>query len=131
MATKGQALKRRAFGELKEFLITTAYLWVVFVLFIAYKTVILAQHGIDFAAHGFALINALVLAKFMLIARAFRLGEWSNDAPLIYPTLLKSALFAIVLGACKILEGAAVGYFRGKSFSESIAEIGGGSWAAI
>ncbi len=134
MDEKGQKLKQKAVHELKEFLLISLYLWVVFGMFVLYKSVVLASvghHEIDFAAHGFALVNALVLAKFMLIARAFHLGESANDSPLIYPTLLKSALFAVVLGCFKILEDAAVGYFRGKSFSESIADLGGGTLKGI
>ena len=133
MATKEKegALKQRAYHELKEFLIIVVYLWVAFGLFIAYKSVILAEHGIDFAANGFALINALVLGKFMLIAKAFHPGDRANDAPLIYPALLKSAIFAAVICVCKILEDTAVGYFHGKSFSESIADLGGGTLRGI
>lgn len=134
MCAEGGTLKQRAVHELKEFLLVSLYLWVVFGMFVLYKSVILASvghHEVDFVANGFALINAMVLAKFMLIARAFHLGEQANNAPLIYPTLLKSALFAVVLGCFKILEDAAVGYFHGKSFSESISDLGGGSLKAI
>ena len=66
-----------------------------------------------------------------LIARALHLGDTAEDAPLIYPTLLKSALFSIVLACCKILEEAAVGFYHGKSFSESIADLGGGTLKGI
>ena len=133
MATKEKegTLKQRAYSELKEYLTIVLYLWVIFGLFIAYKSVILAEHGIDFAANGFALINALVLGKFMLIARAFHPGEGADNEALIYPTLRKSAIFAVVLGVCKILEGATVGFFHGKSFSESIADLGEGSLKGI
>ena len=129
MATKAKegTLKQRAYSGLKEYLTIVLYLWVFFGLFVAYKSVILAEQGIDLAADCFALINALVLGKFMLIARAFHPGKHADNAPLIYPTLLKSAIFAAVLGVCKILEEAIVGYFHGKSFSESIADLGGGS----
>jgi nitrate reductase NapE component len=134
MGEKSQKLKEKAEHEIKEFLVIALYLWVVLGMFVLYKSVVLTEAGharTDFVAHGLALINALVLAKFMLIARAFHLGERANDAPLIYPTLLKSALFAVVLGCCKVLEEAAVGYFRGKSFSESVADIGGGTLEGI
>jgi len=134
MGEKVQKVKEKAVHEFKELLVITFYLWVVFAMLIEYKAVVLASaghHRVDLAGHGLALINAVVLAKFMLIARAFHMGERANDAPLIYPTLLKSALFAVVLGVCKILEDAAVGYFHGKSFSESIADLGGGSLTAI
>lgn len=107
------------------------YLWVVFVLFFVYKSMILTEERISYVVHGLALINALVMRKFVLIARAFHLGDRANDAPLIYATLLKAALFSAVLAVCKILEDAAVSYYHGKSFSESIADIGGGSLKGI
>ncbi len=131
MVTTTGRLKQRAYHELKEFLIIALYLWVVFGLFLLYKSVILNEEHISYVAHGIALINALVLGKFVLIARAFHLGERVDDAPLIYPTLLKSALFSVVLACCKILEDAAVGLHHGKSFSQSVADLGGGTWKGV
>jgi hypothetical protein len=126
-----RTLKQRAFHGMREYLVISGYLFVVFALFATYKSVILAQHHIDFAPHGLALINALALAKVMLTAQELHLADQFRDAPLIYPTLLKSFVFAIVLACFKIVEEAAIGAFHGKSFHESIADIGGGSWQAI
>ena len=90
----------------------------------------LSEH-ISFAAHGVALINALVLGKFLLIAKAFHPGRQVDDKPLIYPTLLKSAILAITVAILKGLEEIIVGHFHGKSVTESIADLGGGSGKAI
>jgi hypothetical protein len=130
VGTTTQTLKQRAYHELKEYFLIVVYLWIVFGLFLLYKSVILNEDT-SYLAHGVALINALVLGKFVLIARAFHLGEQFNDAPLIYPTLLKSALFSVVLACCKILEDVAVGFYHAKSFSESIADLGGGTGKGI
>ncbi|HXY49024.1 MAG TPA: hypothetical protein VEI01_06200 [Terriglobales bacterium] len=131
MGTTNRTLKQKAYHELTEFLVIALYLWVVFGLLLVYKSVILDEEHIDYLAHGLALMNALAFAKVVLIARALHLGDKANDRPLIYPTLLKSALFSLVLTACKILEDAAVGLYRGKSFSQSIADLGGGTWKGI
>ena len=131
MATPSPTLKQRAYREFKEFLLIAFYLWVIFSLFILYKSVILAEYHIDFAYHGFALINAFALGKVILIARDLQWGERAKNAPLIYPTLLKSALFCLALACFKILEDAAIGMYRGKSFHESLADLGGGSWRGI
>ena len=131
MNTEGKTLKQKALHEFKEFIWISLYLFVFFWMFLVYKSIILREQGIDYVAHGVALINALVLAKFMLIARAFRPGHRADNAPLIYPTLLKSAIFAIFLAFCKILEDVVVGYFHGKSIGDSIADLGGGSWGPI
>lgn len=126
-----ETLKEKAIQEFKEFIWISIYLFVFFWMFIVYKSIILREQQIDLVEHGVAIINALVLAKFMLLAKAFHPGKQADNAPLIYPTLLKSAIFALVLMVCKILEDAAVGYFHGKSFLESIADLGGGSWKAL
>jgi hypothetical protein len=126
-----RTLKQKAVHEAREYVVISLYLFVVLSLFVFYKSVILAEHHIDFTLHGFALINALALAKVMLVAEELHLADQFRDAPLIYPTLLKSFVFTIVLACFKIAEEAAVGMFHGKSFHESISNLGGGSWKGI
>ena len=63
----------------------------------------------------------------MLVAQELHFADRFKEAPLIYPTLFKSAAFAIVLGCFKILEETLIGLYHGRSFNESIAEIGGGT----
>jgi hypothetical protein len=123
-----RAPKHRIVHEVREYLVISLYLFVVFSLFVLYKWVILAEDHIDFALHGFALFNALALAKVMLVAQELHLGDQFRDAPLIYPTLLKSFVFTIVLACFKILEDGVMGILHGKSFHESAVLIAGASW---
>jgi hypothetical protein len=74
---------------------------------------------------------ALALGKVILIAKAFHFAEFRKDTPLIYPTLVKSAAFSVLLACFKILEDAGVGLYRGHSFTQSIADIGGGTLRGI
>ena len=126
-----QSLKQKAYRELREFVIITLYLLMVFSCFITYKSIVLKTYNIDVTYHGLALINALALAKVMLIAQGLHLGKRVEEAPLIYSTLLKSALFAVVLACFKILEEFAIGYFHHRSFHESIADLAGGTGKGI
>ena len=98
MNAEGKTLKQKALHEFKEFIWISLYLFVFFWMFLEYKSIILQEQGIGYVAHGVALINALVLGKFMLIARALRPGHRADNAPLIYPTLLKSAIFWDLFG---------------------------------
>jgi hypothetical protein len=129
--TSPRTLKQKAYHELKEFFGIALYLWVILALFQLYRSVLLAEEQISLAHQSFAVINALALAKVLLVAKALHLGEWVEDWPLIYPTLLKSALFTIVLACFKILEEAGLGLYRGKSFQQSIADVGGGTLNGI
>jgi Mg2+/citrate symporter len=117
---------------LKEFFAIALYLWVILALFQLYRSLLLREEHMSVVVHqGFAIINALALGKVLLIAKALHLGDWADRWPLIYPTLLKSALFTIVLACFKILEDAGLGMYRGKSFQESIADLGGGTLNGI
>jgi len=127
MTTSHQGLKQRVFLALKENLILTLYLWAVFLLLVVYKSTILAEQHVDFVYHGAALINALAFSKVILVARRFDLSARIKDAPLIYPTLLKSAFFTVVLACFKILDDAAIGLHRHRSFRQSISGLGGGT----
>jgi len=131
MGKPSRTLKQIAYQQLKELAAIALYLWVVFGLLVMFKSVILAEQHIPFAYHGFAIINALALAKVMLTAKDLHLGERFDEAPLIYPTLFKSALFTVVLACFKILEDASIGLYHGQSFQKSIADLGGGTWTAV
>jgi hypothetical protein len=69
--------------------------------------------------------------RVMLVARKLDLSARMKDAPLIYPTLLKSAFFTVVLACFKVLEDAAIGLYRHQSFLQSNSELGGSTWQGI
>lgn len=131
MNDPNRTLKQRLYQGMKEYLAITCYLWVVFALFVLYKSVVLSEQHISYAPHGFALLNALALAKVMLVAKDLHFGERFNEAPLIYTTLFKSTAFAILLGCFKILEETLIALYHGYSFNESISAVGGGTLKGI
>src|SRR6516165_1622716 len=128
MDFSSRSLRLKAYQEFKDGLMIALYLWLILGLLTLHKSMILAEHRIDFTYHGLALINALALSKVMLVARHLHLGDQLRNKPLIYPTLLKSALFTTVLACFKILEDAVVGWWRHESFRQSIYDLEGGTW---
>jgi hypothetical protein len=125
-----RTLKQKAYQGLKEYLVMSGYLWLVFSLFVVYRAVLLSER-ISLVAHGEALINALALGKVMLVAQELHFAERFKGRPLIYSTLFKSVAFASVLGCFKIVEEICVGLFHGESAGQSIAEVGGGTLNGI
>lgn len=126
-----RSLKQRVLYGMRQGLVIVSYLFVMFVVFDIYKSVILAEHKIDLLRFGLNFINASALAKVILVGQELRLADKYRDAPLIYPTLLKSFVYTILLGCFKIFEVAVVAKFRGRSFGESMASFGGGSWKGL
>jgi hypothetical protein len=86
-----------------------------------------AKDGIEYHFYGFAIVNALVLGKVILIAEDFRFAEWFRDQRPIYDILAKSVAFAILLLIFDIIEEEVVGKFKGKTIGESFPHIGNGS----
>ena len=74
-ATTKPSLRHKAVEELKEMLALTAYLYVCLGSIMLLKSAILQEVGISFDVWGIAIVKALVLAKFMLLGRAAKLGE--------------------------------------------------------
>ena len=58
---------------------------------------------------GFALLNALALAKVVLVGEFFHVGDNLKNKPLIYPIMAKSAMFAVILICFHIIEETFIG----------------------
>ena len=125
------SLKQRAFDEVVKFLAIAFYLWVTFGVFALHEWVVSAKDHIDYHFYGFALINALVLGKVMLVAEDLHFAEWVKDRPLIYPILCKAVAFSILFLVFDVVEEVVVGVFRGKTIGESIPIIGGGTLSGV
>lgn len=122
-------LKERAVSEAKKFAVIVGYLSMLFVLLQLHRlTIIREQNPMAPLRYrlGFALINALILGKIILIAEAFHFGERFKHGPLAYAILFKSAVFAVLLVCCDILEEVLVGLFHHKTIIESVPALGGG-----
>jgi hypothetical protein len=120
-------LKERAFSEFKRFVVIFLYLWVVFGLLSIHKSLVLSQHRLDYPEHAFAIINAFIFAKVLLIGEQFRLGTRFRNKPLIYPILHKCFIFTVVLICFHIAESVLVGVWHGNTIANSFPPMFGGS----
>jgi hypothetical protein len=120
-------MREKATLELKRFLEITLYLWVVFGLMSIHKSVILSQEHLDYPEQTFAIVNALIFAKVLLVAEAFHLGTRFTERPLIYPILYKCLIFTLVILGFHYGESILVGVLHGKAIANSLPQPGGGS----
>ena len=120
-------LKERVSDELKRFLVIFLYLWVVFGLLSIHKSIILAEQHLDYTEHAFAIINAFIFAKVLLLGEHFNLGTRFKNRPLIYPIFHKCFIFTVVLICFHIVESVLVGVWHGHTIVESFPPILGGS----
>jgi hypothetical protein len=111
-----KSVKERLMHEAVEFGVMFVYLLIPSGLFVLHRYLALKQMGVDFQFTGFAFINALVLAKVMLIAEDMGLGNRHRSKPLIWPILEKSILFAILFILAHEVEDALKGLTHHEGF---------------
>jgi hypothetical protein len=117
--------------ELKEYAAISLYLYVCFLAMLLYKAAILGAQGVDYAPYGLAAVKALILAKFMLLMHEIHIGERYRSKRLIYMVLYQSFVFLLVLLALTYVEEIIVGAIHGRTVTQSIADIAGGTWLEL
>ena len=105
--------------ELKSFAGIVLYLWVVFGLYVLNETIIMGKEHISFASHGFALINAVVLGKVLLVAEDMNFADRFKQGPLVFPIVYKAFAFSVLFVVFHVAESMLVGLFHGRRAIES------------
>lgn len=116
--TKKAGWKQKIVREMTDYYITFAYLAFFFGVFIWYRRLILGEYQIGYLHYGVSLIQALVLAKVILVGRALHLGLRFQNLPLILPTLYKSIVFTLFVGLFGLAEHTIEGLLHGKGITE-------------
>jgi hypothetical protein len=126
-----RSLKQRAFDEVAKFSTIVFYLWVMFGTFAVHESVVSEKDHINYHFYGFALVNALIMGKVMLVAEDLHFADWFKDRPLLCPILCKAVAFSILFLVFDVVEEAVVGVFKGLTIGQSIPTIGGGSASGV
>lgn len=103
-------VKERIVAEATQFLIVFAYVWALLAIFGLHKSLVLSEvHIVE--RQGLIVLKALAFAKIIFVAEEMKLGENFDARPLIWPMLLKSALFSVLLIGFDMPEQAIVDHF--------------------
>jgi hypothetical protein len=120
---KKTSFKKKIVHEMIEYWINVIYLTLVFAAFTQYRRFILASHDITYTNYGFAVIEALILAKVIMIGAVVRLGRGLGKKPLIYPTIYKTVVFTVFVGLFTLGEHAIKGLWHGKGITGGLVEF--------
>jgi hypothetical protein len=95
-----QAIRRDA-GELFWIFL---YLAVFLCVLSTYTMLLLNEFHVRYFTYGVALVNALVLAKVILLGEHARLGKKHEENPLFFSVLYKAFLFGALVAALHVVE---------------------------
>lgn len=126
-------IKERLLEEMKAFWVIALYLWIFLGIFVIYRRLIAAETSAPYLHAGFALVQAMIIAKVVLVGRMLRFTRRYDDRALIVPVLYKSALFGPLVMAFGLVEHIVEGWFHHEGVLgglRTLSEVGGYELAA-
>jgi hypothetical protein len=115
--SKGASLKQKAAHEFIEFFGIFLYLAFFFCAFATYSMLLLHEFRASYFTFGTALINALVVAKVILIGEYAHLGKKHEAKPLFKSAIYKAVLFSLLVFAFHIVEEVIKRRWHGETFA--------------
>jgi hypothetical protein len=102
--SKKAGVKKKVAHEFEELAGIFLYLAFFFFAIATYSMLLLDKFHVSYFVYGTALINALVIAKVILIGEYAHLGKRQEARPLILSALNKAFLFGMLVFAFHIVE---------------------------
>jgi H+/gluconate symporter-like permease len=116
-------IKQKAIHEGQEFAGISLYLAFFFCAVVAYSTVLLGKFQVSYFSYGSALINALVIAKVILIGEYAHLGKKQEGRPLVLSALYKAFLFTLLVFGFHVVEEVIKQLAHGDTIASALHEI--------
>jgi hypothetical protein len=115
--------KARIAHELGEYAVNVVYLAFFFGAFTWYRRLVLAEYGISYLHYGVAVVEALILAKVIMIGDILGLARKLEEKPLMVPTLYNALVFSLWVIVFSLIEHMVVGLVRGEGLTGGVHEL--------
>jgi hypothetical protein len=120
---KFETLRRKVAQEFWQLISLTAYLGVFFCVLDTYSMLLMNQFHIAYFAYGTALVNAVLVAKAILIGEAISLGQRFEQKPVLYSAIAKATMFAWLVFVLHLLEEMIKSLIVGKTVAATFEDI--------
>jgi hypothetical protein len=117
---KKARLKEKAAEEFRLFWMIAVYLAAFFVAFLTYRRLISREFGISTFHYGTALIEAMIIAKVILIGKAMGLGKKEVRRSVAFKVLQSSLVYGALVAVFAVLEHVVEGMVHGKTLAASL-----------
>jgi hypothetical protein len=118
-------LKQKVAHKIGEFLSVFLFLAPWFLAFSTYRMLLLNRFSDEPFEYGTGLVNALILAKVIATGEFLKFGTRFENRPLIFSTVWKSFVFALLAAIFSVVEHTVRGLFRGEGITGGISSIHG------
>jgi hypothetical protein len=112
--------------DLRQFAILAIYLYICLSAIILYKVTIVGGSGNGFWPFGLPALKALLLAKFIMLGHAFKLGGRYDERRLIVVIITKVVLYFLLLVLLSLLEEVTMAVIHGEPLGFAIPGVADG-----
>jgi hypothetical protein len=119
----GKGLKEKTIHELWELAWVFLYLAFFFCSLELYSVLLLRDFHVKYLNFGFALINALVIAKVILLGEYARIGRKYEERPLILSAAYKAILFVVLVFVFHLVEELVKRLLHNGHFAGALAQV--------
>jgi hypothetical protein len=123
MNSKHPERRQKIKHELREMLGLSLYLAFFFCAIEVYRMFLLNQYNVSYWNLGFALINALVVTKVIMIGEYAKLGRRFEDKSILLSSVWKAFIFGLLLFAFHIVEEGVKRLIHGEELARVSREI--------
>jgi len=116
-------LKQKATHEFQEFAGIFLYLAFFFCSLATYSMLLLNKFHVSYYNYGAALINALVIAKVILIGEYAHLGKRHETKPLLLSAIYKASLFGLLVFVFHLVEEGVRLLIHGETVASALHQI--------
>jgi len=126
-----RGMKQKLAHELRDMAHIFVYLALFLCALATYSTLLLREFHVSYFVYGTALLNALIMAKIILIGEYFKLGRKHEGKPLIHAAVLKAFQFAILMAMFHVIEEVIKHLIGGHSVGNALHELTAGRLTEI
>ncbi|HET8725480.1 MAG TPA: hypothetical protein VFM53_14880 [Anaeromyxobacteraceae bacterium] len=116
--TQKLSLTQRLGREMRAYLVNSVFLLAVLIAFVNYRTLALEEYDVAALQYGWAVVEAMILGKIVLVGEALHLGTRFEDLPIAVSVLWKTLVFMLFVAAFMVAEHAVKALVHHRSLGE-------------
>jgi hypothetical protein len=116
----GRSIRQRALRELRNFAILAVYLWICFGALVFLRDAVLRFQGVSYLPWGFALIKALIIAKFVMLGEMLQARQSGRHQRLLVSVARKVLFLLVLLVILTFIEEVVSALIHGEELTEAI-----------
>jgi hypothetical protein len=120
-APPARSIQQRALRELRNFAILAVYLWICFGALVFLRDTMLRFQGVSYLPWGFALIKALIIAKFVMLGEMLQSKEQPSHERLVAKVARKLLFLLVLLIILTFIEEVVTALIHGEDLTAAIA----------